>query len=149
MASLRARPSEVEKLIVTTASQDGREVEVLLQHDPGGAGTTEVEFTVRALAGYRVHAERNTTSKETRAGGASTQAGAGNIRLLRGSWNEEFLAELENFPESKHDDIVDALAAAINRLADGCSGGGFQIVNRNSDWTAGWRASWRDSMKGI
>ena len=29
------------------------------------------------------------------------------------NWNEDFFKELENFPESNHDDIVDALSGAF------------------------------------
>ena len=40
-------------------------------------------------------------------------AEAGNIKVLRAPWNEDFFRELENFPEGSHDDIVDALSGAF------------------------------------
>ena len=62
-------------------------------------------------------AERETGDKVTRASPASAQASAGNIRVVRGAWNEAFFSELENFPSPKsHDDQVDALSGAFNTL---------------------------------
>lgn len=62
-------------------------------------------------------AERETGDKTTRASPASAQAGAGNIKVVRGPWNEAFFTELENFPSPKtHDDQVDALSGAFNSL---------------------------------
>lgn len=39
-------------------------------------------------------------------------AQAGNVRLVRGLWKDEFLRVLENFPAGKHDEEVDALFGA-------------------------------------
>ena len=58
-----------------------------------------------------------TGSKETRAKPASAQAEAGNIKLVRGAWNEAFLTEVENFPSTNtKDDQVDALSDALDEL---------------------------------
>ena len=35
---------------------------------------------------------------------------------MRGLWNDEFLRELENFPQGKHDDAVDALSGAYSQI---------------------------------
>ena len=51
--------------------------------------------------------------KITRASPTSAQAEAGNIKVLRAHWNEDFFRELDNFPEGSHDDIVDALSGAF------------------------------------
>ncbi len=51
----------------------------------------------------------------------SSQAEGGQIGLLRGRWNEAFLAEAEGFPEAPHDDMVDALSLAFLRLHRGTS----------------------------
>jgi predicted phage terminase large subunit-like protein len=54
----------------------------------------------------------------TRAKPASAQAEAGNIKVVRGAWNDVFLRELETFPApAAHDDQVDALSGALNALA--------------------------------
>ena len=54
-----------------------------------------------------------TQDKVTRTLPASSQAEAGNIKILQAPWNEDFFRELENFPEGAHDDIVDALSGAF------------------------------------
>ncbi len=57
-----------------------------------------------------------TGDKETRAKPVSAQAEAGNVKIVRGLWNDEFLRELENFPAGKHDDCVDALSGAYEQI---------------------------------
>ena len=54
--------------------------------------------------------------KETRAKPVSAQAEAGNVKIVRGLWNDEFLRVLENFPAGKHDDEVDAPNGAHENL---------------------------------
>ncbi len=46
------------------------------------------------------------------------QAEHGNVRLVRGSWTEAFLIELEDFPEGNHDDQVDCFSDFIGALAN-------------------------------
>jgi predicted phage terminase large subunit-like protein len=67
-----------------------------------------------------IKTEPVTGSKTTRATPYSSQVQAGNVKILRGSWNDAYLNELENFPtEEGHDDQVDASADAFNVLAVG------------------------------
>jgi predicted phage terminase large subunit-like protein len=62
-----------------------------------------------------------TGDKATRATPASAQVEAGNVKLVRGPWNEEFMYEVCAFPNAPHDDQVDAFADALNELALGSS----------------------------
>jgi predicted phage terminase large subunit-like protein len=111
-------PQRVEAAIVNLAASDGRGVAISLPQDPGQAGKAQASYLVNKLAGYNVTTERETGDKVTRASPASSQAEMGNIKIVRGLWNEAFLTELENFPNPKgHDDQVDALAGALNELA--------------------------------
>ena len=119
--SIRDTPLQVEALIKNTASQDGYGVTVYGEQDPGSAGIADSGNFVRMLAGYDVRISRPTKDKETRARPISAQCEVGNIKVLKGAWNEEFFTELENFPEGKHDDIVDALSGAFNALSIGSS----------------------------
>lgn len=80
---------------------------------------SQAETFVRLLAGYSVVVKPVTGDKATRANPAAVQAEAGNIKLLRGTWNEAFLDELCGFPGLSNDDRVDALSDAINELALG------------------------------
>lgn len=65
--------------------------------------------------------EHPTGDKYTRARPMSSAAQAGNIRLVRGRWNKDFLDELEQAgPDEKlydHDDQWDAASSAFNYLA--------------------------------
>lgn len=45
--------------------------------------------------------------------------------LLVGDWNEMYLAEMEAFPESVHDDMVDASSDAFNKLQEFGAWGGL------------------------
>jgi len=61
-----------------------------------------------------VTANSESGDKVTRFGPFSAQARAGNIKLVRGAWNEDFLTALEGFPEAAHDDDADAASGAFN-----------------------------------
>ena len=50
----------------------------------------------------------------------SAQCEAGNVKIVRGLWNDDFLRELENFPDGRHDDAIDALSGAHSLLAGQC-----------------------------
>ncbi len=121
LKSCRDTPGRVETLIKATASHDSSATKIMSQQDPGSAGVAEAENFIRMLAGFDVHTEVFNKDKVTRAKPVSAQCEAGNIHVLRASWNEEFFTELENFPEGKHDDIVDVLSGAFNALSGGLS----------------------------
>ena len=116
LRSTRDTPLAVEQLIKNTASFDGRTTTIYGEEDPGAAGKSDIGNFTRMLAGYIVKVTRPTHDKETRAKPVSAQSEAGNIKILRGPWNEEFFNELENFPDGDHDDIVDTLSGAFNSL---------------------------------
>lgn len=113
----QAEPDRVERSIVNIAVSDGKGIRVRIPQDPGQAGKSQAKYLIRQLAGYDVKSERETGDKITRAKPASAQAGAGNIKVVRGHWNEAFFNELENFPsKGSPDDQVDALSGALNML---------------------------------
>jgi len=113
--------SEVERTLKNTASQDGTTISIRMPQDPGAAGKADAETKVKLLAGYSVVVKPISGDKATRARPASAQAEAGNVKLLRGPWNEAFLDEICAFPNAAFDDQVDAFADALNELALGSS----------------------------
>ena len=113
MVRLQESPLNVQNAIKNTASQDSVICKIGIEQDPGQAGVSEADLLIRMLSGYNVKPYKATKDKVTRASPVSAQAEAGNIRVLRGHWNEDFFRELENFPEATHDDIVDALSGAF------------------------------------
>jgi predicted phage terminase large subunit-like protein len=111
----------VTTLIKNTASQDDQdchEVRGSLPQDPGAGGKVWAQQLVAAVAGYNYRASPESGDKETRAEPVSAQAEAGNIKIVKGEWNKEFLDELELFPSGKFKDQVDALSRAFMELVN-------------------------------
>ncbi len=133
-------PGAVQQAIVNTARQDGVETMVAYHQDPASAGKFEATETAKALDGFDVRFTTATGDKETRAKPVSAQAEAGNIKIVRGSWNDDFLRELEGFPIAKHDDQVDALSGAHSMLVSQ-SGPMATVIATNSHRHRGLGAS--------
>lgn len=114
--------NDVKVVVKATASRDTSRTRVRLPQDPGQAGKAQAEDFVRALVGYPVTVLPVTGDKVTRAMPAASQVEAGNVFLVRGDWNETFLAELATFPAGSHDDQVDAFADAINQISSAVPG---------------------------
>ncbi|MEZ2224409.1 phage terminase large subunit [Rhizobium sp. RCC_161_2] len=117
----RWSPAEVERNLKNMATQDGPTVMIRMPQDPGAAGKADAETKIKLLAGFPIKVLSITGDKATRAKPASAQAEAGNVKLLRGEWNEAFLDEICAFPNAQFDDQVDAFADALNELALGSS----------------------------
>lgn len=109
--------SERENVIKQTADADGHNTEVWIEQEPGSGGKESAESTIRNLAGYRIYAERPTGDKAVRAEPYSVQVEAGNIKLVAGSWNQEFINEHKSFPAGKYKDQIDAASGGFNKLA--------------------------------
>lgn len=114
----RSTPAKVEELVRRTAVQDGHDVAVFMEQEPGSSGKTLIDYYLRkVLAGYSFAGIRSTGDKESRAKPVSSQAQGGNIAILRAAWNDALLSELEAFKtEGVHDDAVDALDGAMGQL---------------------------------
>lgn len=112
-------PAGVETAVRTAAAQDGPSTEIVIEEEAGAAGRNLVHTYRRMLTGHRVHAGSVSGSKLVRATPFATAVGKGQVVLVRGRWNEEFLTELSGFGAagSRHDDQVDAAAHAFNRVA--------------------------------
>src|SRR5690606_28895404 len=109
------------KSMVQTARLDSPVVQVKIPQDPGAAGKSLAQHMVKLFAGYPVSAKPVTGDKVTRADPFSSQVNAGNVKLLRGDWNSDFIEELRTFPNGKNDDQVDAAADGFNEIAQGGS----------------------------
>jgi predicted phage terminase large subunit-like protein len=116
MVQWRANPGDVEQLMLDTARQDGKRVRIGFGQDPGQAGKSQALHLVRALSGFTVTPVPETGDKLTRFGPFSSQCLAGNLKIRRGSWNEELFRVLEGFSDLAHDDEVDACSGALEML---------------------------------
>ena len=122
VARRQGTPGEVEGLVAATAGQDRAAwggCSQGLEQEPGSSGVALVDHYVRrVLVGHHVVGVRSTGDKRSRALPVAAQCEAGNVALLAGAWNREFLTELAAFPGGGgHDDQVDALAGAFSLLA--------------------------------
>jgi predicted phage terminase large subunit-like protein len=112
------RNRRMEDMAQRDAATHGNEhVEIWVEQEGGSGGKESAEFSVKLLAGHRVKKETAVGSKELRAEPFADQVEAGNVALLVGDWNEEYLRELESFPQGKYKDQVDASSGAFNKLA--------------------------------
>ena len=106
-----------EQIMRATAERDGRDVAIWTEQEPGSGGKESAEASVRNLAGFAVHTDRVSGSKCERAAPLAAQCEAGNVKIVRGAWNQRYLEELCSFPLGSFADQVDASSGAFNKLA--------------------------------
>jgi predicted phage terminase large subunit-like protein len=124
-----------ETIMRATAERDGRAVDIWTEQEPGSGGKESAEASLRNLAGFAVHADRVTGAKCERARPLAAQCEAGNVRIVRGAWNQRYLEELCSFPLGSFADQVDASSGAFNKLA------------RNRQWSIAEIMAWgRDDI---
>jgi len=111
---------EVEKIILQTAELDrskyGKIYQVGIEREGGSSGKESASRMVALLAGYAAFSESPTGSKLQRALPFAAQCQAGNVSLVRGQWNSNYIDELIGFPDGAHDDQVDVSSGAFNKL---------------------------------
>jgi len=109
-------PSGVDVAMLQLANADGRDCMVREEKEPGSAGLAVIAARTKLLIGYDYKGIPISGDKVTRAKPFRAQCEAGNVYLLRGSWNHEYISELTSFPTGKHDDRVDGSSCAFNQL---------------------------------
>jgi predicted phage terminase large subunit-like protein len=116
---VRAKGDKIEHLISQTAEEDGPQVAVRMEQEPGSAGKNLIDQYARyVLPGCDFIGIRSTGSKEVRAKPLAAAVANGNVRLVRNQWLTDFLDEAASFPEvCDHDDQIDATAGAFNFVA--------------------------------
>lgn len=127
-------PHDRDEKMRTTAEGDGPGVTISVAQERGSAGKSQQVYWVRQLVGYTVRAHMETGDKVVRAGPAAAQINAGNVRITcePGRWGNywhkgrrlrpdearaRFLANLGAFPAGRTKDESDALAAALDIVA--------------------------------
>jgi len=110
-------PADVDKIMLETARADGRECTVAEEKEGGSSGKAVVEARARAMVGFDYVPVQITGDKTVRASPYRSQAQSGNVKLLRGLWNAQYLSEVTAFPSAKQDDQVDGSSSAFNELA--------------------------------
>lgn len=111
----RGSPGKVRKTMRDVAELDGKSVKIDFPQDPGQAGKAQAEDIAADFPRHRVFYSPESGSKITRAEAPAAQAEAGNVYIVRGAWNGEFLLELCAFPGGAFADQVDAFSRAYHR----------------------------------
>jgi predicted phage terminase large subunit-like protein len=112
----RMEPARTDTSIKNTATQDGKDVFVRFEMEGGASGKRDARYVVTMLDGYDIKGVRPQGDKITRAKGLAAQALAGNVKLLRGSWNQRWLNHMHGQPDLAHDDLCDSSSGAYNEL---------------------------------
>ena len=112
--------NELKHIIKTTAKLDTPNHAILIET---GAGTSDLLFNEYkgALQGYNVvQSKTKGASKEDRATPLANAIYDGKVHICirNDEMRHTLLSELKSFPNSKHDDIVDALAYGFNWLKE-------------------------------
>ena len=107
-----------EAILRTTAEADEKKVQVYVEQEPGSGGKESAEASIRNLAGFATFKDRPTGDKAFRADPYSVQVNNGNVLLLRGDWNHDFIEEHRFFPFSTYKDQVDAASGAFTKLTN-------------------------------
>lgn len=110
-----------EEIMKQTAEQDAMKygkfsVNIYVEQEPGSGGKESAESTVRNLAGFNIFTDLPSGSKDVRLEPFAAQAEAGNITLIEGTWNRDFIEEFIMIPNGSFRDQSDATSGAFNKL---------------------------------
>ena len=112
-----APPGDTQARMVAIAREDGPEVMVREEREPGASGIAVITARAKAMAGFNYGGVQVSADKVVRADPYRTQVQSGNVARLTSSWNHDYLHELADFPVGVHDDQVDASSCAFNAVA--------------------------------
>lgn len=115
----RGEPGEVKERIGAIAKADGHHVRIDLPQDPGQAGKAQLADFLLDLPGFIVSGSPESGDKRQRALPLAAQQNVGNVMLVKGPWNSEFLAEAALFPASTYKDQIDSASRAYASLLTG------------------------------
>lgn len=114
--------------IKQTAKMDGQAVLIGIEQEPGSSGLDSVRDDIRLLVGFAVFADRPSGDKDTRLAPFIAQAAIGNVYLVAGDWNQDYIDELCALPNGRYRDQSDATSGALNRLVESLETPGDEAV---------------------
>lgn len=113
----REEPNYTERMIRQAADMDGKNVTIYQEQEPGSSGKITFDHYRRnILPDFAFYPDKVSGAKIERAKPFSSQAEAGNVKLVKGAWIEDFLQEAELFPDGKFKDQIDSVSGAFNKL---------------------------------
>jgi len=105
------------RIIAETARSDGTGVTQGVEDVGTQKGMFQLLMNEPSLVGLPIRPVTVQTDKMTRAMPWLARAEQGKVTLMRAPWNAAFLDEVCGFPETEHDDQVDAVSGAVQMLA--------------------------------
>lgn len=113
----RSNPSGVTKLFKQTVEADGKQCVQWIEQEPGSSGKMAADFLKKLMIGYAVRAEPVSGSKHSRIEPYQAYTEGGNIKIVRGEWNEWFLDQHDGYPDPMvHDDAPDSASGLFAKL---------------------------------
>jgi predicted phage terminase large subunit-like protein len=109
-------PASTDTAMQNTGKQDGKSCGIRFEQEGGASGKRDAHHIVSDFLGYDIRGVPPQGDKIMRAKPLAAQALAGNVKLLRGSWNESWLAHMHGQPDLDHDDEMDAASGCYNAL---------------------------------
>ena len=117
-------PAEADQLISNTALMDGNTCAVYWELEGGSAGIRDAVHLQDLLSGFSAEAVKPQGDKVKRAVPFASEAMRGNVKLVRGDWNDRYLNALYKFNGSRQ--------PLVNDFTD-ASSGAFSCVEKESN----------------
>jgi len=121
-------PARTDTTMKNTAIQDGKTVAIRFEQEGGASGKRDAYHIVTDFQGYDIRGIPPLKDKILRAKPLAAQALAGNVKLLRGAWNERWLNHMHGQPDLDHDDEMDAASGCYNAIVSG-------VVKQARSWS--------------
>ncbi len=105
---------DLVNLISDVMAQTPLQIECILI-EPKANGLSLIQLINRETQYPAIESPTPTKSKVERARIASPHIQAGKVKLIKGSWNDDYLYQISMFPNGKHDEHVDNTGTLIER----------------------------------
>lgn len=113
----RMSPETTETEVLLKAEDDGPNCRVYMEQEPGASGLQLIShYKNNILPDFKVEGCPTTTNKVVRAQPFLAACESGKVKLLKRSWNDDYLDEFEEFPDGPNDDQIDTCAIGYNKL---------------------------------
>lgn len=113
VARFREDTPERDRMIRLITDKDGASVQIAVENSLDSKDA--IKTLQQILMGKRVVKALNLKGdKIARISPVEPILEAGNVHVLRGEWNYDWLNEMKEFPSGKHDDMVDNISAGYN-----------------------------------
>lgn len=103
-----------------TAGEDGNRVQVIVEREAGSSTIKYESYFKEMMTGFRVRFEKPVGDKYSRAVPSASYLESGELKIVRGDWNAQFVDAICKFEMDKRkkltSDYVDSLSLGVNFL---------------------------------